>query len=111
VDGELPPAATAALKAHLRGCRPCRAHVAALRRLVTALRRQGAHQPAAPAALRARAREIAARWHAADAAAGAAPPSGTPEGDAAAPDVTGSVAAAGVAAAGPDQPASRPAAR
>jgi hypothetical protein len=69
VDGALSPGGTAALEAHLRGCPACRAHVDAVRRLVAAVRRQGEHQPPAPASLRARVRALAARWHAADSAA------------------------------------------
>jgi anti-sigma factor RsiW len=69
VDAELPPAAAAALEGHLRACAPCRAHVAALREVVAAVRRQRAHATPAPASLRARARAIAARWHAEDARA------------------------------------------
>jgi anti-sigma factor RsiW len=69
LDGELPAGAAAVLDAHVRACGPCRAHVAALRRLLAVLRRQRAHQPPAPATLRARARELAARWHQRDAGA------------------------------------------
>ncbi len=67
LDGELSAGATAALAAHLRACPPCRAHVAALRRLVAAVGRQRGHEAPAPASLRARVRVLAARWHLNDA--------------------------------------------
>jgi anti-sigma factor RsiW len=67
LDGELAAGATATLEAHLRACPPCRAHVAALRRLVAAVRRQREDRSPAPASLRARVQALAARWHLNDA--------------------------------------------
>lgn len=72
IDGALPVDARAAVDGHLRACPLCRASVAALYRLVTAVRRQAAHQPPAPASLRARVQALTARWRAAEAAADAA---------------------------------------
>jgi anti-sigma factor RsiW len=90
LDGELSPGASAALEAHVRGCGACRTHVDARRRLAAALRRQRAHEPPAPASLRARVRELAARWHEAEARADAvcaAAAAGAPPAHAA-PDVS-----------------------
>jgi anti-sigma factor RsiW len=71
IDGALPADARAAVDGHLRACPLCRASVAALYRLVTAVRRHGARQPPAPASLRARVQALTARWRAAEAAADA----------------------------------------
>jgi anti-sigma factor RsiW len=69
IDGELTPAEAAAFGRHLDACPPCRTHVAELWRFLAAVRRVAASAPAAPAPLRLRVRDLAARWHARDATA------------------------------------------